>query len=133
MNSQLWKAKSPPLAGDGRYLILSVDDETAILSTRQRILESAGYQALSAVDGNQALRLFCDQPVDLVVLDFVMPGADGGMVAHEMKQLKSNVPILLVSASLVPEDSLTCIDCRCHKGEGPLQLLEKISQFLISH
>jgi CheY-like chemotaxis protein len=123
----------PPLAGDGTYLILSVDDEPTILSTRQLILEGAGYQVLSAADGNQALRLFCDEPVDLVLLDYVMPGIDGGLVAHQMKQLKRRVPILLVSASPVPEDTLTCIDYRCDKGQGPLQLLEKISEFLTSH
>ena len=118
-------------AKNGTRLILSVDDEPAILWTRQQILETAGYEVLNAADGEQALRLFSNEPVELVLLDYVMPGADGGSIAQEMKRCKKSVPIVLVSASAVPEDTATCVDCRIEKGQGPLLLLETIAQFLL--
>jgi CheY-like chemotaxis protein len=118
-------------AKNGRRLILSVDDEPAILVTRQKILEGAGYDVLSATDGEQALRLFASQPVDLVLLDYVLPGLGGGAIAEQMKRCRHNVPIVLVTASPVPEETVTRVDCRIVKGEGPALLLEKIAQFLV--
>jgi len=132
MTSQSWPDEfpSPKFSKDGMPIILSVDDEPAILSTRQLILESAGFRVLSAPDGEAALRLFSSELVDLVLLDYVMPGLGGDAVAKEMKRQRPHVPVILVSASPVPEDILTCVDCRCDKGEGPLALLKKVSEFL---
>jgi CheY-like chemotaxis protein len=118
-------------ARNGSGLILSVDDEPAILLTRQKILEAAGHQVRSASDGEQAMRLFSNEPVDLVLLDYVMPGADGGRIAQAMKRSKEAVPIVLVSASTVPEEAATWVDYRLEKGQGPQLLLETIAQFLL--
>ena len=85
---------------------------------------------MSAVDGEQALRLFAVQAVDLVLLDYLMPRMDGGAVAQEMKKRKPLVPVIMVSGSSVSEDTLTCVDCFIRKGEGPALLLEKIEHLL---
>ena len=114
------KLSSNPLFDNGTQLILSVDDEPAILLTREKILENAGYDVLSAGNGEQALRLFAEHPVKLVLLDFLMPGMDGGMVARQMKRAKPAVPVVLVSASPIPEEFTACVDCRIDKGDGPL-------------
>ena len=121
---------SPDPSKNGTRLILSVDDEPAILVSRQLILENEGYQVLSATDGEQALRMFAGQPVDLVLLDYVMPGMDGGAVAKEIKNHNPQVPIVLVTASPVEEQTLGCVDCFITKGEGPALLLVKIKQLL---
>jgi DNA-binding response OmpR family regulator len=113
-------------------IILSVDDEPAILFTREKLLEAAGYQVLSAADGEAALHLFVNNPVHLVLLDFAMPGMDGGAVARELKRLNQAVPVIMVSASPLPEQVLTCADCLIPKGQGPRVLLEQISQLLKS-
>lgn len=133
MNSQPSDGKFSPsrLSNNGTRLILSVDDEPAILITRQKILQAAGYDVLNAANGEQALHLLSNQPVDLVLLDYVMPGLDGGTVAQLMKRCKQSVPIVLVSASPVLEENATCVDCRIDKGQGPVLLLETIAQFLI--
>ena len=113
-------------------LILSVDDEPGILLTRQSILENAGYAVLSASDGDQALSFFGAQPVDLVLLDFVMPGMDGGVVCREMKKRRPEVPVVMISCSQVEQDTLDCVDSFLRKGEGPALLLREIERLLAS-
>lgn len=112
MNSQRLhdEFSSPHPSKNGTRLILSVDDEPGILLSRQLILESEGYEVLSAIDGEQALRMFAGQPVDLVLLDYVMPGIHG-MVAKAMKNRDPRIPVVIVSASPVEEQSLGCVDC----------------------
>jgi CheY-like chemotaxis protein len=103
MNSQRLHGEfsSPHPSKNGTRLILSVDDEPRILVSRQLILESEGCEVLSAADGEQALETFAGQPVDLVLLDYVMPGMDGGVVAKAIKNHNPRVPVVIVSASPV--------------------------------
>src|ERR1700690_3646960 len=105
MNSQRShdEFSSPQPSRNGTRLILSVDDEPGILVSRQLILESQGDQVLTAIDGEQALSMFAAQPVDLVLLDYIMPGINGGVVAKEMKNRDPRVPVVIVSASPVEE------------------------------
>jgi CheY-like chemotaxis protein len=121
---------SPPTFRNGRRLILSVDDEPVILFTREKILEREGYAVISATGGGEALKAFSRQAIDLVLLDYAMPGMDGGIVAREMKRRKPLVPIIMVSANHVPQEALTCADCFVAKGQGPALLLEQIRQLL---
>jgi CheY-like chemotaxis protein len=132
MNSQRLHGEfaSPNPSKNGTRLILSVDDEPGILVSRQLILEGEGYTVLSAADGEQALRMFAEQPVDLVLLDYVMPGMDGGVVAEAIKNHNPRVPIVIISACPVDQQSLGCVDCFIRKGDGPALLLEKIKQLL---
>jgi CheY-like chemotaxis protein len=134
MNSQPSNGEFSPLYSPQNrpMVILSVDDEPGILLTRRLLLENAGYQVLSAADGEQALEIFSSQSVDLVLLDYVLPGRDGGSIAQDMKRCKQSVPIILVSASPMPQGALACMDCSIDKGLGPAVLLEKIAEFLTS-
>ena len=128
MESLLLQPASSPLLRDfGEHcsLILSVDDEPSVLYTRYKILQASAYNVLNAVDGEQALQLFASFPVDLVLLDYVMPGIDGTVVAREMKRVKRNVPVILVSA-FVPKEIHALADDIVEKGNGPLPLLEAI-------
>ncbi len=134
MQSQLVRRASSTrvssISKNGCKCILSVDDEPGILFTRQKLLENAGYEVLSAADGEQALHFFATHAVDLVLLDYLMPGMDGGVVAQAIKQQTPLVPVIIVSASPVDEKSLTCVDAFIRKGEGPALLLEKIGHLL---
>ena len=68
-----------------RPLILCVDDEFNGLEGRKMLLEDAGYKVLVATTGADALQLFASHPVDLVLLDYHMPGMNGDVVAEHMK------------------------------------------------
>jgi CheY-like chemotaxis protein len=111
-------------------LILSVDDEAGVLYSRQKVLQGAGYDVLNACDGEQALGFCASVPVDLVVLDYSMPGADGGQVARKIKADRPELPIILVSGLDIGPETLSCVDSFFTKGEGPASLLEKIDQLL---
>lgn len=115
----------------GGPLVLCVDDEAVGLRVRKILLERAGYQVLAAADGMAGLHLFSEYPVRVVVLDFAMPGLSGAEVAAQMRSLKPEVPILMLSAytSLPPEvaDNITLA---MTKGEGAPELLRKLAGIL---
>jgi CheY-like chemotaxis protein len=113
--------------------ILCVDDETTGLYVRKLLLQMQGHNVLTADNGPDALAVFSSNVVDLVVLDFAMPGMDGGIVAHKMKTIKPSVPILMLSAYVdLPADTLSKIDKLMTKGEPPPSFLGAISDLLAS-
>jgi CheY-like chemotaxis protein len=114
-----------------RDLILSVDDEPSLLYTRAKILEREGYEVLSAGDGEEALELLGRHAVDLVLLDYKMPGMDGGTLAREMKQRMPMVPLIMVSGNHVAGEILDAVDSFIPKGEAPELLLTAIQQLLV--
>ena len=115
-------------------LILCVDDEAVGLRVRQILLERAGYKVLTAIDGASGLELFTAHPVDVVVLDYAMPGMHGGQVAQKMRQTKPSVPILLLSAYLdLPAEVTSMADLYMTKGEGAPALLDNLGNLLSAH
>jgi DNA-binding NarL/FixJ family response regulator len=111
-------------------VILSVDENSAILYARYKVLQRAGYGVLSATDGEQALSMLESYPVHLVLVDYAMHGTIGKIVAHKIKRCKQKIPVIAVSATPVPEGTVTCADCVVTNGEDPVLLLKKIGQLL---
>jgi two-component system cell cycle sensor histidine kinase/response regulator CckA len=67
--------------------VLVVDDEQSILTFAQRVLSDAGYQVAAALNGPEALELVDKQsPFDLFVIDIVMPGMGGPVLAQTLLQ-----------------------------------------------
>jgi CheY-like chemotaxis protein len=115
------------------HLVLCVDDELIGLKVRKILLERAGYRVLTAPDGSAGLDIFSREPVEAVVLDYSMPGMNGGEVASKMRQTKPHIPILLLSAYMgLSSDVLSMVDLYMTKGEGPPVLLQKLSSLLQS-
>ena len=111
--------------------ILCVDDETTGLSVRKMILESQGYRVATAENGPDGLAIFSAEPIDLVVLDYKMPGMNGDIVAERMKQLKPSIPILMLSAYVdLPSETLALVDQYLTKGDGPLVMLKAVAELL---
>lgn len=112
-------------------VILCVDDEATGLLIRKKILESRGYLVFSAENGYDGLSIFLEEPVDLVVLDYMMPGMNGDVVAEKMKSISPSTPILMLSAYVdLPRQALTFVDRCLTKGEGPAALLLAIAELL---
>lgn len=113
------------------HLVLCVDDELIGLQVRKILLERAGYRVLTALDGSLGLAIFEAEPVEVVVLDYSMPGMDGGEVAGRMRQVKPHVPILLLSAYVgLPPDVTSLVDQYMTKGEGADILLSKLDSLI---
>ena len=112
-------------------VILCVDDELNGLKLRQIILESSGYRALIAPSGAEALKIFADKSIDLVVLDYLMPEMKGDAVAERMREMKPHVPIIMLSAyyDLPPKVDLL-VDAKLVKGESTQNLLDTVSRML---
>jgi len=112
-------------------LVLCVDDELVGFQVRKILLERAGYRVLTASDGPSGLELFSSEPIDVVVLDYSMPGMHGGEVAVRMRQIKPHVPILLLSAYMgLSAEVTSVVDLYMTKGEGAPVLLEKLGSLL---
>ena len=77
--------------------ILVVDDEPALLDALDYTLQSEGFEVVTASDGETALEVAAAGPVDLVVLDVMLPRLSGVEVCRRLRQ-QSDVPIILLSA-----------------------------------
>jgi DNA-binding response OmpR family regulator len=77
--------------------ILLVDDEEAVQKLLAYPLERDGYRVVQARDGDEALRQFEEHPVDLVVLDLMLPKLDGLEVCKRLRAV-SHVPIIMLTA-----------------------------------
>lgn len=115
----------------GPKTVLCVDDEKIGLRVRKIMLESHGFKVLTASSGEQGLEVFDKHDVDLVVLDYYMPGLNGGQVAAEMRRRRPDVPIIFLSAyfSLPPND-LELANAFITKGDPPDVLIDKIEQLV---
>src|SRR5213079_1450780 len=77
--------------------ILLVDDEDSIQTLLTYPLERDGYRVVQARDGEEALRRFDEEPIDLVVLDVMLPKLDGLEVCKQLRAT-SFVPIIMLTA-----------------------------------
>jgi two-component system phosphate regulon response regulator PhoB len=96
---------SPGLVSD---LVLVVEDEPDILDLVCYSLEHAGLRTLRATDGEAALRLVEERPVDLIVLDLMLPGIDGLEVCRRLKQNANhrNLPVVMLTARAAEVDRI---------------------------
>jgi DNA-binding response OmpR family regulator len=77
--------------------IMLVDDEESIQKLLTYPLQREGYRVVQARDGEEALKRFAEQPVDLVVLDVMLPRVDGLEVCRRLRT-GSAVPIIMLTA-----------------------------------
>jgi CheY-like chemotaxis protein len=112
-------------------VVLCVDDELEGLIGREALLKQKGCQVLISTNPHEALKLFASCHVDAVVLDYQMPDMRGDMVASQMKQLKPDIPIMLLSAhDSFPEEMLDHVDVFFSKREPPRKFVTAVRVLL---
>jgi CheY-like chemotaxis protein len=114
-----------------RRIVLCADDEIEELTARKMVLESAGFKVLVARNGKDALDVFRSTAVDAVVLDYFMPGMTGLSVAREMKELRPEVPLVMLSGfASLPGETIGVVDAWVQKRDVEVLLreLEKLIQ-----
>jgi two-component system alkaline phosphatase synthesis response regulator PhoP len=78
--------------------ILVVDDEQSIVTLLQYNLEQAGYEVITAMDGEAGKHLAETQDPDIIVLDLMLPKLDGMEVCKQLRQKRIMTPILMLTA-----------------------------------
>ncbi|MGZ4202677.1 MAG: response regulator transcription factor [Thermoleophilaceae bacterium] len=90
--------------------VLVIEDEPAIADFVQRGLEAQGYEVSAVGDGIEGERRALAEPVDLVVLDRMLPGRDGLSVLERVRQKKPALPVIVLSARAEVEDRVAGLD-----------------------
>ncbi|MBU0966179.1 MAG: sigma-54 dependent transcriptional regulator [Proteobacteria bacterium] len=86
--------------------ILVVDDELSMREFLKILLEKEGYQAVTASDGEKALKAIQTQDFDLVISDIRMPGMGGLELLDSAKKVSPDLPFIMITAFASPEDAV---------------------------
>lgn len=111
-------------------MVLCIDDDDVALRVRKLLLGSAGYDVLTASSGEAGLVILKHNPVNLVIADHFLSAKTGTEIAREMKELKPEVPILIVSGTDEAPSGLEFADGFLPKAEAPDVLLETVARLL---
>ena len=83
-------------------VILLVDDDPDVRLLTRTFLEHEGYSVFSSGDAERAVQIFRSVPqIDLVVTDLYMPGHSGMELARQVKELRRDVPVLIISGGVL--------------------------------
>jgi two-component system cell cycle sensor histidine kinase/response regulator CckA len=114
----------------GKGTVLLVDDEEMVLETGGQMLKHLGYEVLLAGDGQEALELYKKKKdkIDLVLLDMVMPVMGGGKTFDRMKEIYSDVKVLLSSGYSIEGEAKEILERGCDAFIQKPFKLEQLSQ-----
>lgn len=79
------------------FIVLIVDDEEGIRESLTGIFEDEGYTVLAVSSGEEALKILKEQSPDLILLDVWLPGIDGIQTLKDIKNLKPELPVIMIS------------------------------------
>ena len=112
------------------YTVLVCDDDVAILDSVEIYLKLEGYNVLRAENGRQAIEQVNSNEVHCVILDIMMPGLDGLQATLKLRESKSNIPIILLSAKSEDTDKIMGLsfgaDDYVTKPFNPLELMARV-------
>ena len=110
--------------------ILCIDDNVLTLAIRKAMLESRDYRVFTAENGPAGVEIANREQIDVIILDYNMPGMDGGVVAEELRTKHPEVAILLLSGfpSKIPDSLLAIVDGFVYKGSSPTVLLQEVER-----
>ena len=115
------------------YTILVCDDDRDIVSALDIYLTSEGYRTVKAYDGLEAVKAAEAQPVDLILMDIMMPGLDGIRATAKLRE-KFNVPIILLTARSEDSDKVLGLnigaDDYITKPFNPIEVLARVKSHL---
>jgi DNA-binding response OmpR family regulator len=96
------------------------------------MLETRGYRVVTSANGREALEIFRQGGIDLLLTDLVMPEVDGNELIRRAKELSPFTPAILFSGHSKFCSSDTCADLFLPKGtHAPIELLERIRLMLV--
>jgi CheY-like chemotaxis protein len=110
-----------------KKVILAVDDNEQELSVLAFMLNTNGYRVVTATNGEDAIGIFSDTPVDLVLTDHGMPQMDGSQLVGRLKQIAGHVPMILLCDPARIADQVHGADALlAKKSYTATELLERV-------
>lgn len=109
----------------GTETILLVDDEPVNVTVSKAMLESIGYRVFAAGSGQEAIAVYWEKKneIDLVVLDMIMPGISGGETFDRLREINSEIKVLLSSGYSLNEEVQAIMNRGCNGFlQKPFQL-----------
>jgi CheY-like chemotaxis protein len=115
-----------------RKELLCVDDDPNTLTLRRLVLQAAGYGVTTADSGANALGILAGRTkIDLVLLDYLMPGMNGDELALKLRHAYPQLPMIAISAvGQLPDALLQRVNAHVQKGQDPEVLLSTIKAVL---
>jgi CheY-like chemotaxis protein len=99
----------------GHETVLLVDDEEMIIDVVKRMLEKLGYEALTAMNGADAIEIYQahGDRIKLVILDMVMPKVSGGQTFDRLKQINPEIKVILCSGYSIDGQATEILNRGC--------------------
>lgn len=116
--------------------ILVADDEPHVLRSIEYTLARAGYQVLTAIDGEEALIKIREEMPDLVFLDIQMPRIDGNTVCRKLREDKAtrHLHVVVITAKGQESERLFSMECGANefitKPFSPREVRERVREIL---
>jgi EAL domain-containing protein (putative c-di-GMP-specific phosphodiesterase class I) len=114
--------------------ILVTDDDDAVRKLMARFLRDAGHEVLLARDGVEALQIYAEKPVDLIVSDISMPTMDGVTLLRRVREQNEDIPFILLAGAPSADTAIDAL--RFHATEylpkpvDARQLLDSVTHAL---
>lgn len=113
--------------------VLVVDDNREIVYSISELLKYEGYRTLAACDGMQALEVLEREPVDLIILDVMMPRMNGLSALMKLRE-KHRIPVIILSAKTEESDKVSGLimgaDDYVEKPYNPVELMARVKAHL---
>jgi len=114
--------------------VLIVDDDARIRDLLRRYLEQEGFEVMLAEDGKALSRIMQRDPVNLIVLDLMMPGEDGLSICRRLRSVGDRTPIIMLTAKGEDVDRIVGLEVGADdylgKPFNPRELLARINAVL---
>jgi len=114
-----------------QQVLLCICNCEEILAIRKLVLEAFGYKVLTT-DGIDGINTLVNQPVDLAILDYRVPGTNGELIAINAKIIQPLTPILMLvdEPATVPESVAKLVHAIVTRESSSIHLLEEIARIM---
>jgi len=112
-----------------RKTILCIDDDDGILRYHRELLERRGFSVVTTASARKGVQIAAALTVAAVIVDYNMPEMNGHEVATEIKRIRPQVPIVMVSGEdQLPEDAVRLVDAVVPKEDVHVRLLPVLTR-----
>lgn len=105
--------------------ILVIDDDELFREFLERALADAGFEVISAADGDEGLRLFTEMPLDLILCDVLMPNKDGLETIRAIRSISTRLPIISMTGGVLADTEDGLDDLRMSMAFGATRTIGK--------